>query len=172
MQSGILPRGLYKNKLQLVLCSFFLWPEWCIVCLLCVSCVLSLCHFARNKHSLNGKGALIHRCFSTVNTRVVHDLSWVESKDAELGWGRSTVSYIRIFNCASVNTPNPQLVQGSTANKVYYLCCSSPNELVETGIKGQTTVLSGAKQVTDGELEGLGTIIGNGGRERRGANST
>ena len=41
-----------------------------------------------------------------------------------------------------------------------------------TGVKGQTTVLSGANQVTDGELEGLGKIIGNGGRERKGANST
>ena len=49
MQSGILPRGLYKNKPQLVLHSFFfLRPEWCIFCLLCVLCVLSLCHFARN----------------------------------------------------------------------------------------------------------------------------
>lgn len=66
----------------------------------------------------------------------------------------------------------PQLVQGSTVNKVHYLCSSSPNELVGTGIKGQTTVLSGANQVTDGELEGLGKIIGNGGRERKGANST
>ena len=52
MQSGILPRGLYKNKPQLVLHSFFLRPEWCIVCLLCVSCVLSLCHFARKKMRL------------------------------------------------------------------------------------------------------------------------
>ena len=41
-----------------------------------------------------------------------------------------------------------------------------------TGVKGQTIVLSGANQVTDGELEGLGKIIGNGGRERKGANST
>ena len=101
------------------------------------------------QHSLNCKGALIHRFFSIVNTRVVHDLSWAESKNAELEWGRSTVSYIWIFICTSVSTPNPQLVQGSTVNKFHYLCSSSLNELVGTGIKGQTTILSGAKQVTE-----------------------
>ena len=36
------------NRKLACLRSFFLWPEWCIVCLLCVSCVLSLCHFTRN----------------------------------------------------------------------------------------------------------------------------
>ena len=36
------------------------------------------------QYSLNCKGALIPRFFSIVNTRVVHDLSWAESKNAEL----------------------------------------------------------------------------------------
>ena len=42
MQSGILPRGLYINKLQLVLCSFFLRPE-CVLSVSCVSHVFCLC---------------------------------------------------------------------------------------------------------------------------------
>ena len=48
MQSGILPRGRYKNKPQLVLRTSVPRAGVCIVCLLCVSCVLSLCHFACN----------------------------------------------------------------------------------------------------------------------------
>ena len=42
MQSGILPRGLYINKPQLVLCSFFLRPE-CVLSVSCVSRVFCLC---------------------------------------------------------------------------------------------------------------------------------
>ena len=41
--------GFIKINCNQFCAGFFLWPEWCIVCLLCVSCVLSLCHFTRNK---------------------------------------------------------------------------------------------------------------------------